>query len=171
MRKLANRWRTRRRGGNELRLHESERGTAMLEYAVVLPLFLAFVFTSIDFYFFVYAKATLRHAVLEGARYAIIGQTMPGLGQDASIKAVVQSNAMGLLNSSEDQAKINVRYYAADGSGVSAYNTGGNMVAVSVENYAPPVLIGLWMGSLPGSIKVTVSAVDKLEPFTTAPPR
>jgi hypothetical protein len=38
-----------------------------------------------------------RSGVREGVRYAIASQTMTGMGQDASIKSVVQQNAMGVV--------------------------------------------------------------------------
>ena len=44
-------------------------------------------------------------------RYAVTYQTVDGMGHDGSIKDVVQTNAMGFLNSEEDPESITIRYY------------------------------------------------------------
>ena len=157
-------------GEEEVRPPGSQRGSALLEFALVLPFFLAFAFATFDLCFWVFTKATLHHAVHAGVRFAITGQTQPGLGHDASIKQVVKKNALGLLSTAADEQKIKIRYFAVDGSGQTTANAPGNIVEVSVENYQLTPLI-TEMVALPASINVTVSAVDKLEPFPIAPPR
>ena len=57
------------------------------------------------------------------------------MGHDASIKTVVQSNALGFLRGSAGLEKIIIRYYQPDTFAVTAYNWPGNLVEVSVENF------------------------------------
>ena len=77
---------------------------------MLLPL-CAMVFLILDMAWAFYVKSTLQNGVREGVRYAITSQTMTGLGQDASIKSVVQQNAMGLLAGSAGAALINIQYF------------------------------------------------------------
>jgi Flp pilus assembly protein TadG len=147
----------------------SRRGSSVLEFALVSVLFLSIVFVTFNFFFWVYAKAALHNAVREGVRYAITGRTKPSMGQDNAIKSVVADNAFGLLSSPSDAAKISVDYYSADGSGTSADNSAGNIVMISVRGYTPPTIAPVFGFSLP--IRLTVRAIDKVEPFPGAPAR
>ena len=82
----------------------------------------------------------------EGVRYAVTSRTEPGMGHDASIKAVVQRHAMGFLNGPEGASKIHIRYYVPGTFAETQSNAGGNIVEVSIENYRwnwmAPVLRG-----------------------------
>ena len=90
-----------------------------------------------------YVRSTLQNAVREGVRYAITSQTITGMGQDASIKTVVQQNATGLLSGGPGLALINIQYYLpntlAPVSGLNS-NQGGNIVEVYVQGYSLPPL-------------------------------
>jgi Flp pilus assembly protein TadG len=77
---------------------------------VLIPLVALWV-AIIDFGFGIFLKGTFQHAVREGVRYAVTSRTEPGMGQDASIKQVVQRNAMGFLNGDQGAARIHIRYY------------------------------------------------------------
>ena len=122
------------------------------------------LFLLMDLSWAVFSKASMQHAVREGCRYAVTAQTQGALGQLASIRKVVQDNAMGFLASADDYGKINVTFYRADtlapviGTGS---NAGGNLVVVSVDNYSLRPLIPLLRPSSP--IIFTVRAGDKLE--------
>ncbi len=53
----------------------SEQGTAVVEFAVVLPILLVIVFGIIEFSFILYNQAMITNASREGARASIIVQT------------------------------------------------------------------------------------------------
>jgi len=116
-----------------------ERGSQVVELSLVLLPLCALVFLILDMAWAFYVKSTLQNAVREGVRYAVTSQTMTGLGQDASIKAVVQQNAMGLLSGSSGAALITIQYYLpntlAPVSGLDS-NQGGNIVQVYVHGYS-----------------------------------
>lgn len=140
------------------------RGSTLVEFALVALFFFLTAFTIFTFSFFVFTKAALGNAVREGARYGITGQTAPSMGQDASIQQVVMDNALGLLNG--QSGLITIQYYAADGSGATTSNAAGNILVVSVNNYPLIPLAQVWSSPL----SVSVSAVEKVEPFPGAPP-
>ncbi|MGC9951581.1 MAG: TadE/TadG family type IV pilus assembly protein [Bryobacteraceae bacterium] len=141
-----------------------ERGSQVVELALVLLPLCALVFLILDMAWAFYTKATLQNAVREGVRYAITSQTMTGLGQDASIKTVVQQNAMGLLNGSAGAALINIQYYLpntlAPVSGLNS-NQGGNIVDVYVQGYSLPPLGPILRN--PAALSLGAQSFDRME--------
>jgi len=124
-------------------------GSAMLEAAfAILPTF-ALLFAFVDFGLLLFRWATLQNAVREGCRYAITFQTANGQGQDASIEAVVQQFAMGMVKTTDNPPDIFVKYYStsnlttAIGAGG---NVPGNIVEVSVQGVS-----WSWIAPLSGS--------------------
>jgi Flp pilus assembly protein TadG len=127
--------------------------------------FLALAFLVLDAGWAVFIKATLQHAVREGARYAVTGQTQNGLGQSDSIQAVVKKFALGLLDGDQGNTLIincwnpaNAKPSPADAMQCSV---GGNVVEVSVQNYKISPLASLLRTGDP--VPVTVSAADIVE--------
>ena len=90
------------------------------------------------------------------------------MAHDASIKSVVKRNSLSLLTAPEDEEKIQIRYYTANGFGETAVNGAGNIIVVAVENYAIPAVGPVLRTS--NSYEITVSALDKMEPFPGQPP-
>jgi hypothetical protein len=103
----------------------------------------------------VFSKAALQHAVREGTRYAVTYRTMTGLGQDASIKSIVQQNAMGMLNGSSGASLVSIQYYTPDTL------TAGNVVEVSVTGYSLAPLGPLMRSNTP--LSLSVSSSDRTE--------
>ena len=56
---------------------QSERGAALIEFAIVLPLFMLLLVGMIEFGRGYYLKSTLTHASREGARAAAVGHADP----------------------------------------------------------------------------------------------
>jgi Flp pilus assembly protein TadG len=124
-------------------------GSAMLEAAfTILPTF-ALIFAFVDFGLLLFRWATLQNAVREGCRYAITFQTATGQGQDASIEAVVQQFAMGMVKTTDNPQDIFVKYYSTSNL-TTAIGSGGNMpgniVEVSVQGVS-----WSWIAPLSGS--------------------
>src|SRR4051812_31832758 len=92
--------RRRRCGGN----------TIIESVFTLLPTF-ALIFAFVDFGLVVFRWSTLQNAVREGCRYGITFQTLTGNGQDASITAVVQQYALGIVKSTDSPKHIFVNYY------------------------------------------------------------
>src|SRR5262245_9155922 len=120
------------------------RGSQSIELALNLLPFLGILFLILSIGWAIFAKASLQHAVAEGVRYAVTSQTKSGMGQDDSIKSVVQSNSMGILNGT-NMNLVTIQYYTIDAATgdliKTTSNLGGNIVEVSVEGYtAKPLL-------------------------------
>jgi Flp pilus assembly protein TadG len=149
---------------------KTQRGSAMLEGALVILPLMAIGFALLDYPLAIFIQNTLHNAVREGVRYAITQQTGGG-GQDAAIQSVVKQNSMGFLNdtlltASPPQATITIQYYnpvsltAVSGTGSNAQ---GNIIVVTAtiqHAWMAPV----WRST--GLITYTASSSDVME----APP-
>ncbi len=146
------------------------RGQAMIEFALCFVLFLSVVLGFGQLALGLWIKTTLHHAVREGARYAITGNTLSGLGHDASIRSVVVQKSAGLIDAQAADSMIDIQYYDGDGN-ATANNDGGNALVLTVSNYPVPWLVPLPLSAVGDGFSLTVSAVDRLEPFPTPPTR
>jgi Flp pilus assembly protein TadG len=126
-------------------------GNAILEgMFTILPTF-ALIFAFVDFGLLLFRWATLQNAVREGCRYAITFQTATGQGQDASIEAVVQQFAMGMVKTTDNPQDIFVKYYSTSNLTtpiVSGGNVPGNIVEVSVQGVS-----WSWIAPLSGAME------------------
>lgn len=145
-------------------------GQAIVEFALCFLLFLSVVLGFGQLALGLWIKTTLHHAVREGARFAITGKTLGGLGHDASIRSVVVDQSVGLVDPASADSLIGIQYYDATGA-ATADNDGGNTLVLSVANYPVPWLVPLPLSAVGDGFNLTVSAVDRLEPFPTAPTR
>ncbi len=146
----------------------TQSGSAMLEGALVLLPMMALFFAMVDFPFGIYIQNTLREAVREGVRFAITQQT-GGSGQDAAIKAVVESYSLGLLSDADitaGKSTFTIAYYdaatltAVTGTGSNAQ---GNICVVTTSvqhSWMAPV----WNST--GILTFSASSADVME----APP-
>jgi hypothetical protein len=147
-----------------------QRGSEIVEFGFIcLPLF-GFLFLIIDLSWMIFAQVTLQSAVRQGVRYAVTGQTLSGMGQDASIRAVVTNAASGFL--SADTAKpgessmIDIEYYlpntlANAGTGVGS-NAGGNIVEISINGFSLSPLGPVLKSA--AAISIAARASDIVEP-------
>lgn len=140
---------------------KGERGSAMIESALVLVMLLGILLTVFDYSIAIFMQSTFRHAVREGVRYAVTSQVMAGMGQDASITATVQLNAMGFLSGSTGADYVKIRYYDPVTLVETNSNAGGNLVEVSVENYTYTWITPL-LRSIP-NLNITARSSDMME--------
>jgi Flp pilus assembly protein TadG len=162
-----------------------QRGSTIVELALIMTPFMALCLAIVELSLPIFKKSTFTSAVREGCRYGITYQVAYGGttygSQTAAIKAVVQSNSMGFLNSS-NASLILVKYYDqvtfADVTGTANANRDGNIIEVSLAGYthawiAPvqwvfgPKSFGL------GGTALTINAVsaDRLEALPTGATR
>jgi len=139
-------------------------GNVILESVFTLLPTFAFIFAFTDFGLMMFRWSTLQNALREGTRYAVTFRTAAGLGQDASIAAVVQQYSLGFVKTTDTPQHIFVNYYAptalttAIGSGG---NVPGNLVEVSIQNLS----FG-WLAPLSGSYGGAVPFFRSTTPIT-----
>jgi Flp pilus assembly protein TadG len=113
-----------------------QKGSDIVEFGLtVLPLF-GFIFLTLDVSWMIFAQITLQSAVRDGVRYAVTGQVMSGMGQDASIKTVVQNSAVGFLAGTNGANQIAINYFLPGSMTPTQSNAGGNVVQVSIQGFA-----------------------------------
>ncbi|MCL4745310.1 MAG: pilus assembly protein [Burkholderiaceae bacterium] len=98
MKRFVTRARSERRAASS-----KHRGNAAVEFAIAASLFFLLLFSVLDFSYLFWVNLTMQHAVREGSRYAITGQSgldpePDPLKRDRCIaaKAKIQQTAMGL---------------------------------------------------------------------------
>ncbi|MGA2328755.1 MAG: TadE/TadG family type IV pilus assembly protein [Bryobacteraceae bacterium] len=131
-------------------------GQEIIEFTFLLVPVLGFLFLTIDIAWMVFTRATLQHAVREGARYAVVNgpaYLSNPTGETTVVKDRVKQFAFGLLTGKDDQILVTwytqqpnattgqYEYVIATGTGA---NNSGNLVEVSVEGYSAKSLLGVF---------------------------
>lgn len=129
------------------------------------------------------AKAAIQRAVRQAVRTGITltANQMSGSCLTPTVKAIVQSNSMGLLNGTTGLGYIKVNYLAVPLPGSSASTTdvstqanadaSGNIMQVSVQGLpVPPLVPIMGLGSSSAStIAISAYSSDLIEPSTNPP--
>lgn len=163
-----------------------QKGTEVLEFALVLTPMLAIGGVMMDAAWTVFVKATLQRAV----RVAVVnGATMTAAQLPAgscltqATKQIVQNNSAGLLKSDAGLSMIKVNYLqppapgstapATDVSATNNGNTPGNIMQVSVQNFPLiPLMPRIYGPGQPidnSPIVLTVYSAGMIEPSTNLP--
>jgi Flp pilus assembly protein TadG len=151
---------------------QRQRGSAALEAAFVFLPLMAILFALMDFSVAIFVKNVLYHAVREGVRFAVTQQT-GAMGQDAAIKSVVQTNAMGFLNGGGGLAYISVNYYDSKTGALAVgarSNGAGNICVVSVTAFPWIYFAPVWR-SAAASFSATSSDAMESPPNGVLPTR
>jgi Flp pilus assembly protein TadG len=149
---------------------KAKRGNAVIETALILTPLLALIMAILDYGVAAFLKSTFLHATREGVRYAVTYKVLGGMGQDASIKTIVQRNAMGFLNGTAGANLIDIHYYLPDTFTETTQNYPGNIVEVAVEGYQWRFMVPLWRQ--PGYLTINARSLDRMEglPAGSGPP-
>ena len=165
--------------GEPKRVNPSRRrGSVLVEGPLALLPLMAILFAVVDLSVALFVKNMAQFAVCQGARYAITSQTKAGMGQDASIKAVVKGYTLGFLDClSPDHIggnRIAITYYdpvtLVAVAGVGS-NAGGNIVVVSATGLSWAWMMPLLNDSAPLSFSVSSAAIMEATPIAGAPAR
>jgi len=156
----------------------ARRGSALVENALVTLPVLALLWGIFDLAFAIFVKNTMMFAVRQGVRYAVTSQTMPGLGQDDSIKTAVKKYSLGLADAlSPDHNgmnRISITYYdpvtlaVVTGPGS---NAGGNIVVVKATGLSWAWMIPLLRSSTPLQFSVASADIMEASPLGGPPTR
>ncbi len=147
-------------------------GAELVEFSLVMIPMFGILFLVIDLSWMLFARSTLQYAVREGVRYAVTGQTMAGMGQDASIRTVVQQNSMGILAGSNGPSEIAISYFDPNNNlAATSSNAAGNVVQVSVAGVKVFPMAPLFHSGGPLSMTAVSSDVIESSPGGIPPPR
>ena len=144
----------------------STRGTTLVEFALVLPMFLLLLFAVADFARLYFVEMTLQNAVREAGRYAITGNHVPdpnhsgqNLSRVQSITSIAQKAAMGLDVS-------NLQIISAGGGNGNAGGPGDTVTISLTTDLLLLTPIAQFFHN--GVYTFTVSVSFKNEPFPPA---
>ena len=154
---------------------QSQRGNAMVEFALCFLLFLTLMVAMFEFSFVLFVKATFHHAVREGVRAAITGQTGVGFDDqhDNYIKSVIKTNTFGLLDDAALDAHVQIDYFSLAGAPLGTPEP-GSIIQVSIQCYEFSPTAGLIEftdgAGNPAPLMLSAYSSDRMEPFSEAPP-
>ena len=103
-----------------MRARRRPSGQSLAEFALVLPVLLLLFMGILDFGRAVYAYNTLSNAAREGARVAIVDQTVAGGISAGAQRAADQATGLGVDPSTD----VDVTYTAPDGSACPSHAIG-----------------------------------------------
>jgi uncharacterized membrane protein len=143
-----------------------ERGSALVEFALVLLPLLALMLLIMDVGWVVFAQASLQEGVREGVRFGVTGQVLSGCsGLDCSITKMVETYSFGFVQSSN----VSIHYYSpstlTDVTGQSGATAGGNIVQVTVSNVSVKTLGAIFRNPTPLLLAATASDVMEAQPI------
>jgi hypothetical protein len=127
------------------RVNPRERGVAVVEFAFAAILFFTLVLSIVDWSYLFFTNLTMQHAVREGARYAVTGQSGldPGGGGDrcAAARERIRLDSMGLYEQTSSTTIFKTIDAAGNivtlGSG-SCYGA-GQLIIVQVDSKVRPL--------------------------------
>ena len=133
-----------------------EGGQTLIEFALIVPLIIVFLFVIVDFGIALDRRIVLQHAIREGARYAAVHAN----ADDIRLRTVNQAqNTIAV-------ADVVVCYIDGDDEGGSVGDPGDSVRVSATFAYdlaiVGPVLSGLFQGNA-GTIIMTPSATARLE--------
>jgi Flp pilus assembly protein TadG len=121
-----------------------ERGSAAVEFALVLPLLLMLVFGIIDFGRMYNAKITLNEAAREGARSAALQTAASGISRAASLTADIGPTTQAITDCTDDAAvqaeatiQYNFKFVTPLGFMAGIFSGGGGVVQLQSKGVMP----------------------------------
>lgn len=81
----------------------SQSGSAMVEFALLAPAFIAIVGGIFEFSGILFAQTLLEGGVREASRFGIIGSSSDADAGEAAIKKIIKKNAFGLIDADKVQ--------------------------------------------------------------------
>ena len=106
-------------------LRTKQRGSAVVEFALVAPLLFLLLCVIVDVGFSLWVNLTMQYAVREGARYAVTGQSNldPNASNQQRYLAIIEAikdSSMGLYNA------VSPTYTVTVNGATQSYNTSGS---------------------------------------------
>jgi Flp pilus assembly protein TadG len=104
---------------HRIRFFKDRRGTTdLVEFSLVLPMFLLLMFALIDLGRYYWIRETVENAIRQAGRYAVTGQSIAGKTRVQSITQVAQNSMAGL-------SSLNTTTITVSSSPVGQSPTGG----------------------------------------------
>ena len=150
---------------------QRQRGASAVEFALVAPLFFLLLFSIVDFGAMMWANLTMQHAVREGARYAVTGQTSldPNTSAPQRYRAVLEKihdSSLGVYDMTNAQVTTWVNG-SSQPNGAGMFGNAGDIVVIQVTCNWPlltPVVAAFYKAT-GGKYRFSVAATMRNEAF------
>ncbi len=80
------------------RLQREEEGATVVEFALVLPVFVLAVVGAIETAMVIFISSSIESAVLEASRFGVTGGSTPGVSRDEKVLQIVGQKTYGLVD-------------------------------------------------------------------------
>ncbi len=138
-----------------------------MEFALLLPIFFAILFMTMDVGWILFGWVCIQEGAREGVRYSITGSGQVEATLDSATKLVVEQYSFGFAKATN----ISVDYYPSTGysasgmpaslDGTSGATSVGNLVKVTVRGVTIKSFAPVWRNF--GNVQLTASACDILQ--------
>jgi Flp pilus assembly protein TadG len=117
----------------KIQMFAERRGEGLVEFALILPMFLLLMFALIDLGRYYWIRETVENAVRQAGRYAVTGQTLASTNRVASIQQVAQNAMAGLYNPNTTTITVNSSPVLKSGNTTTNFaGYGGENVTVTI---------------------------------------
>jgi len=89
-------------------------GSAMVEFALIAPAFLAIVGGIVEFSGIIFAQTLLEGGIREASRFGIIGSSANAAAGEAEIQRIIRKNAFGIIDA--DDIRVETLAYSSFGA-------------------------------------------------------
>ncbi len=146
-----------------------QRGASAVEFALVAPIFFLLLFSIVDFGAMMWANLTMQHAVREGARYAVTGQTSldPQGSRYGAVLDKIRESSLGVYDMSNAKVATWVNGTSQPSGGAGMFGTAGDIVVIQITCDWPlltPVVAAFYK-STGGKYHFSVAATMRNEAF------
>lgn len=116
----------------------AQRGATIIEFAIIAPAFLMLMIGIIELSMVYFANLTMQHAVREGARYAVTGQSNldPNTSSQQRYQAVMQKikdSSMGMYDKVGPPTVSVTNVSGGSNSGAGMFGNPGDIVVISLD--------------------------------------
>jgi Flp pilus assembly protein TadG len=112
------------------------KGSTLVEFALVLPMVLMLMFTTVDFGVYFFVQHTLQYATREGARLGLVGGTVnDGAGNPLSREASIVQRIRDRASAAMNPALVEVSIYPVAADFSDPVNWSGTLNAGSPGSY------------------------------------
>lgn len=116
----------------------AQRGATIVEFAIIAPAFLMLMIGVIELSMVYFANLTMQHAVREGARYAVTGQSNldPNTSSQQRYQAVMQKikdSSMGMYDKVGPPTVSVTNISGGSNSGAGMFGNPGDIVVISLD--------------------------------------
>ncbi|MRW87494.1 pilus assembly protein [Pseudoduganella sp. FT26W] len=143
-----------------------QRGSAVVEMAIVAPVAFLLLIGLIEFSLVFFVTLTMQYAVREGARYAVTGRTdVDPTSRLKSVMQVIRTNSMGYLDTVCPVFSVNGTV-SSTANAATVLGAPGDIVVLRLDctwNLATPIVAAVFPS---GQYKFAVAATMQNEAFT-----